>query len=227
MHGWRAILDRLSWLQHPAAPAIHHGAPGIRQVGHRDYVGGLWDVLGRLQFDFLLAQGLRPHHYLLDIGCGCLRGGVHFIRYLEPGHYLGIDKEPALLEAGVARELGRDLFESRRPRLLASADFDFAQFGQLVDFALAQSVFTHLPPPHIRACLGRLRPCTGPGGCFFATFFESPRPRRNPDVPHDHGFFAYTRRQMEEFGSTCGWQAEYVGAWDHPRHQMMMLYRPR
>src|SRR6476620_10345865 len=73
-----------------------HGVEGIRQLGHRDYVGGLWDEIGQLQFDFLVSNGLKPQHYLLDIACGSLRAGIHFIPYLETGHYLGIDKEPEL-----------------------------------------------------------------------------------------------------------------------------------
>ena len=32
---------------------------------------------------------------LIDIGCGALRGGVHFVRHLDPGHYFGMDSEPA------------------------------------------------------------------------------------------------------------------------------------
>jgi hypothetical protein len=32
---------------------------------HRDFVGGLWDELGQLQFDFLKQHGL-PQHKLLD-----------------------------------------------------------------------------------------------------------------------------------------------------------------
>ena len=46
---------------------------------HREQVGGLWDEIGALQIDFLRAQGLRPGDTLLDVGCGCLRGGVHFV----------------------------------------------------------------------------------------------------------------------------------------------------
>ncbi len=42
---------------------------------HRDMVGGMWEEIGRLQFEFLRARGLKPSHRLLDIGCGSLRGG--------------------------------------------------------------------------------------------------------------------------------------------------------
>ena len=41
-----------------------------------------------------------PHHRLLDIGCGALRGGVHFVRYLEDGNYAGLDVNRSLIAAG-------------------------------------------------------------------------------------------------------------------------------
>ena len=55
---------------------------------------------------------------------------------------------------------------------------------------------------------------------------ESARPRDNPRLPHDHGYFAYTREEMESLGRQAGWAAEYVGDWGHPRGQRMMCYRP-
>src|SRR5205807_6035012 len=58
---------------------------------HRAIVGGAWEEIGRLQFEFLTGNGLKPHHRLLDVGCGALRGGLHFIRYLDEGNYVGVD----------------------------------------------------------------------------------------------------------------------------------------
>ena len=52
---------------------------------HRNSVGGMWDEIGGLQRDFVLGEGLTPDMRLLDIGCGCLRAGVHFVRYLNAG----------------------------------------------------------------------------------------------------------------------------------------------
>jgi hypothetical protein len=57
------------------------GEEGIRQGGHREYVGGFWDEIGKLQFDFMVQQGLKPSDCFLDIACGALRGGVHFSPY--------------------------------------------------------------------------------------------------------------------------------------------------
>jgi hypothetical protein len=103
-------------------------ADSIHDRGHRESVGGLWDEIGRLQFDFLLRQGLRPHDVLLDVGCGSLRGGVHLIRYLEPRHYLEIDKRIELIIYGVASELGLDLFKEKR---LYFVIYDFLKFEKI------------------------------------------------------------------------------------------------
>jgi hypothetical protein len=216
------IQDAGSTASHQAT--IAHGEVGIRQVGPRAYVGGLWQEIGRLQFDFLVSQGLRPEHYLLDVGCGCLRGGVHFIAFLRPGHYLGLEKEPLLLEAGF-QELGPELWRQKRPRLHQAADFDATVFGIPIHYALAQSVFTHLPARMILACLRRLRPAMRRGGLFFATFFEAAQPQDNPSQPHDHGYFAYTRHELVSLGRQAGWQPELQGAWGHPRGQQMMQFR--
>ena len=35
------------------------------------------------------------------------RGGVHFVRFLEPGRYYGIDKDAELIRAGLEIELPR------------------------------------------------------------------------------------------------------------------------
>lgn len=205
---------------------IGHGTQAIRQLGHREYVGGQWEEKGRLQFEMMVEQGLRPEHYLCDVGCGSLRGGVHFIRYLEPGHYLGIEKEPLLIEAGVREELGPELFAAKRPELVVSDSFQFERFSVRPDYALAQSLFTHLPPALIRLCLGKLRSFIKDEGVLLATFFETPRPVRNPGVPHDRHAFKYTRAEMEQFGREAGWIPEYIGDWGHPRGQKLIRYRP-
>jgi hypothetical protein len=72
----------------------------IAAGAHRDLVGGLWDEIGVLQFDFLRQQGLLPQHKLMDIGCGALRCGIPIIRYLDEGNYYGLDINASLIEAG-------------------------------------------------------------------------------------------------------------------------------
>src|SRR5260370_28821072 len=83
---------------------------------HREVVGGQWDEIGQLQFYFLKKNGLRADHSLLDIGCGCLRGGVHFIEYLEPDRYVGLDINQPLLDAVYDIELAAAGLQDRLPR---------------------------------------------------------------------------------------------------------------
>lgn len=203
-------------------------AAAIHEHGHRKFVGGedrYWDLISALQFNYLVEQGLQPHHRFLDIACGALRGGVRFIRYLDRGGYMGIDKHVELIIYGVAKELGLDTFADKQPQFVVSDKFLFRQFkGAPPDYALAQSLFTHLTAEDIQLCLHRLRGFARPGLKLFATFFETPSEVENPAASHAHGGFLFTRAQMEAFGAADGFGAEYVGDWGHPRRQRMVIY---
>jgi hypothetical protein len=195
--------------------------------GHRAYVGGLWEALGSLQFRFMIDQGLEPQHVLLDVGCGTLRGGVRFIPYLEPRGYLGLDVESRLIDIGLEKELGQRLRAQKQPEFVISPRFEFGRFSRLPDFAIAQSVFSHLAADDIALCLGNLRAVAKPNTKFYTSFFESPQPVKNPAASGPREKFIYTRQQMSEFGAASGWQSRYVGAWNHPRQQQMFEYSIR
>jgi SAM-dependent methyltransferase len=203
---------------------------------HRDVVGGLWDEIGELQYRFLIDHNLRPPHVFLDIGCGSLRGGVHFIRYLEPGNYIGVDINQSLLDAGFAVELKAAGLQDRIPRenLVRLAEFEFDRLGRRFDFALAHSLFTHLTFNKIRRCLEKVAPVINIGGRVFATFFELPR-AACPSVPHTHDpgdIVTYDTRdpyhyKLADFffaASGLPWQIRYIGNWEHPRGQRMLEF---
>jgi hypothetical protein len=223
--GVHAIAKALRRAMRPRK-MLPQGAEGVKLLGHRAYVGGIWEEIGKLQFDFLVAHGLRPEHHLVDVGCGSLRAGVHLIRYLDLGHYCGMEKERDLVRSGITEELGQALFDAKRPLFIISDRFAFECCDSPPDFALAQSLFTHLTPDAIGLCLKNLRTRIADGGVFFATFNESSTETVNPRASHDHEIFYYTREQMEQFGRQTGWIPTYIGAWEHPRGQMMMCYRP-
>ena len=54
-------------------------------------------------------MGLQPKHRFFDIGCGSLRGGVHFIRYLDKNNYFGTDISSELIKVGIKKELTSEL----------------------------------------------------------------------------------------------------------------------
>jgi len=192
--------------------------------GHRAYVGGLWEALGTLQFRFMVEQGLEPQHVLVDVACGSLRGGVRFVPYLEPGNYLGIDMQSRLIEAGISKELGPKLCALKKPEFVVSDGFDFERFSRAPDFAIAQSLFSHLTAQDISLCLQKLRAVAKPNTRFYASFFETERPSNNPAKSDPRGKFLYSRDQMAQFGAAHGWRSRYIGDWDHPRKQRMFEY---
>jgi len=192
--------------------------------GHRNIVGGRWSEIGKLQFDFMVRQGLKPNHVLMDIGCGSLRGGVHFIEYLDKGNYLGIDKNESWVNAGLDNELPQQMFYRKQPEFVFSENFEFSKFSKIPNFAIAQSLFTHLDQGDIELCLKRLREFVNKGFRFYATFFETNTEKQNHKKSHSHSRFQYTQNKMCAFGEKCGWKARYIGDWNHPRGQKMIEY---
>jgi len=215
--GWSLLLNRLRGLQ-------TEGMESVGELGYRRYVGGYWDQVGRLQFEFLQSRGLQSNHVLLDIACGSLRGGRFFIPYLDPGNYLAVEKEASLVDAGRKHEVPERVWAARNPEILITDAFEFEKLSRKPNFALAQSLFTHLEGADIERCLGKLYPAAAPGCRFFATFFKCRLTRLYLHRSHSFRNFRYTREQMRQFGEHQGWKAHYIGDWNHPKHQKMMLY---
>ncbi len=200
------------------------GNESVDNMGHRAYVGGFWEAIGRLQFRFMIERGLEPQHVFLDVACGSLRGGVRFIPYLEPRCYLGLDMKQQLIDIGIEHELGEKLFALKKPEFVVSDSFEFRRFSKQPDFAIAQSLFTHLTESDILLCLKNLREVAKANTRFYVTFFESGRPVKNPERSDPHAGFAYTRDEMTKFGDASGWVMHYIGDWKHPRQQKMLEY---
>jgi SAM-dependent methyltransferase len=203
------------------------GSEMVGSRGHREYVGGLWEVLGTLQFRYMVQQGLEPQHVLLDIACGSLRAGVRIIPYLDRGNYLGFEIEQRLIDIGIRQELGLQLYEIKRPEFVVSDAFEFERFSKQPDFVLAHAVFTQLTEADILACLENLRRKAKSSTRLYATFNESDGTVQNPARSDPHLSFYYTQKQMFQFGKASGWSTRYIGDWNHPRRQKMLEYSPR
>ena len=202
----------------------------IAAGAHRNLVGGLWDEIGKLQFEFLLRQGLLPGHKLVDIGCGALRCGIPLIRYLDKGNYFGLDINASLIDAG-KHELGLAGLTSKQPELLVNDKFELERLHPSFDFAIAQSLFTHLDMNVIVRCLIEARKVLASDSKFFATFFSAPRPGHLAPIQHEPGgivtnfdsdSFHYSFAEMQWLAQTAGLVAELIGNWSHPRNQQML-----
>lgn len=145
---------------------------------HRQIVGGWWEETGRIQLDLLRAEGLRPHHRLLDIGAGALRLGCKAVPWLDPGHYWATDASGALMRRGWEVELAD---KARLPpaQLIEDGAFGFPGVPPGIDFAIAWGVFTHLPPGDLARALPGVRTRFPDLRAFIFTVFLPP----GPDVP--------------------------------------------
>ena len=184
-------------------------------VWYKYAVGGRWNEMGKLQFDFMLKQGLKPEHYFLDVGCGSLRGGLHFIGYLDPWHYWGVDHNRALLKTGKKLILQNGL-GYKKPFLTYLDNFKFDTDCVKVDFALAQSVFTHLRIEQIRTCIKNIKSVLK--GKFYATFFE-----KEDFTQINYDTFAYPFKFFQDICFENRLNIEYIGEWKHPWGQKMMV----
>lgn len=189
-------------------------------IDPRMAIGGIWNEMGEKQFEFMKMRGLEPHHSLLDIGCGTLRGGQHFIRYLEPDKYSGFDISVKAIEA--ASEAVRDLgLSGRRPKLRVNTarNLRFSEYqGNQFDFLLAQSVFSHLKPEHIRECFENIGSIMHDDSHFFFTYHpgDSYRVRSHTDFEYPMEFFG-------DLGREFGFDLEDLSdEYQHTRGQRMI-----
>ncbi|NWQ42670.1 class I SAM-dependent methyltransferase [Bacillus sp. EB106-08-02-XG196] len=203
----------------------------IQKGRHRSIIGGMWEEMGEKQIAFLKEKGLKPHHELLDIGCGSLRGGIYFIKYLNQGKYSGLDINPSLIRAGQA-ELKKANLTGKKPTLLVNDNFHFHLFKKKFDYAIAQSVLTHLPVNVIQRCLVNIEKVLNPGGKFYATFFESTARFNDNPINHPGGLTTYLDKDpyhyhlsiFEYLIKDSSLQLEYIGDWGHPRNQKMICF---
>ena len=204
---------------------------------HRVLIGGFWDEVGALARDFVIAQGLTPDMTFLDIGCGCLRVGVHLVEYLDAGHYFGTDLSEELLSTGYELELRPLGLTHKLPRhhLVCDDGFNFDKLANapLIDMSLALSLFTHLPVGHLRRCLEKLEPVTAPGAKLIITIFhcEDEAEWSRPILHELGGKTTYPDRDPYHYRSSdlarcverLRWVVGEPRKWNHPRGQSVVV----
>jgi SAM-dependent methyltransferase len=182
-------------------------------------VGGMWEEIGELQFEFLVNNSLQPNHKLLDIGCGTLRGGRHFIKYLKAEKYSGIDISPKAIEYGKQLVKQEGLAE-KQPRLLVVVELTFKEFdGEIFDYLLAHSVFTHLKPESIYECFQNIGKIMNQDSVFFFTYKEASEFKQTglKDFCYAFSFF---QSLADKYGfNLMNLSGEFV----HPRSQRMAM----
>jgi SAM-dependent methyltransferase len=149
-----------------------HTDKRIAETGYQAAIGGgtNWDFHGELQRDFLIAQGLKPHHALLDIGCGTGR----LARKAAPRcQYWGYDISAGAVDAAnaLSHEEGWDKF---RPTISLNWPN-----GALFNFIWAFSVFIHLPREECVKLMTLVGAVMAPAARFYFSYVPEDRDWRS------------------------------------------------
>jgi SAM-dependent methyltransferase len=175
--------DRLSWLSQLAkwlrVPEIvlrplrlvRSRVEGPRRRKLREARGFVSSnkATGRRQLEFLKCEGCQPASRVLEVGCGALNASLFTIKYLDPGHWAGIDPNDWLREATMAIPRYRRLAEGRQAAFLSVDDFDASSLGMEFDFVLAHSILSHAAHWQLPQFLHNVSNVLAPSGRILAS----------------------------------------------------------
>jgi len=159
----RRIKNTSRWIQQKVGSFIDPKQKRHALVGTPE----IWRMVRDFQIKFLKEMGLMPEDYLLDIGCGTLRGGIPIIRYLEKRHYYGIEIRPDVLEEG-RKELLESKLTDKEPVLLAE-DISLVNIEREFNYVWAYSVLIHLKNEILEDCFAFVGSHLNKQGKFYAT----------------------------------------------------------
>lgn len=137
----------------------------------------------------------------------------------------------SLLTAGLG-EVEEAGLADRQPHLMADGCFAFEKFQTSFHFAIAQSLFTHLPINAIQLCLVKIANVLECGGRLYATYFSCPEIHHMDKLEHRDGTITYGYRDPYHYHFSL---FEYlviglplmvnnIGPWGHPRSQHMLEF---
>lgn len=190
-------------------------------------VGGDYELNGKRECDLLIELGLRPGHFLIDIGCGSGRLSTQLSRrYGAEIDYLGIDIVPELLDYARSKAIADYRFELTKGLAIPARDAS-------ADMIAAFSVFTHLKHAETLVYLRDVKRVLRPGGRLVFSFLEL---RRHAKI------FVYTlavtilgrrkvqnhfisRRAIEQWAAKIGFEVEAIQL--HTLGQTIAVLRSR
>jgi SAM-dependent methyltransferase len=196
LHRIKRLMRAIWWFISPAAK--RHARVGPWRV---------WRTKRDFQIQFLRRMGLRPESFLLDIGCGTLRGGLPIIEYLQPSHYYGIEVREDVLEEGKKELMEANLLE-KQAVLILSDDLSALEIPRSFDFVWAFSVLFHMTDEILEEAMRFVTSQLKPGGHFFANVNIGEQPAGTWEQ------FPVVHRELAsygELGKRCGLNVEDMG----------------
>ena len=137
------------------------------------FTGGpveLFETAGRLQASVLIQQGIYPWSKMVDIGCGCLRGGYWMIHFLNAGCYYGIEPNAEMVKTGLKEIVEPEILAAKQPTIDNNAIFDTSVFGVKFDVFFCRSIWTHTSKGQIEIMLDNFLRDSTPHAFFLTSY---------------------------------------------------------
>lgn len=192
---------------------------------YRAYVGPPrdYDLISAMVFNLLTCAGLRQEHRVLDIGCGSLRVGRLLVPYLLQGNYFGVEPNRWLVKDGIKNELGDDQVRLKKPTFSYQASMEEFDQPLNIDFAVAQSIFSHCGLDLIEAWLKDIHPHLSDDGVLLATYVTGDEDFEGEGWIYP-GCVEFSAETMEKVAESCGYKFKLID-WAHPRQQWCGFFK--
>lgn len=132
-----------------------------------------FEQAGREQLIALLAHGMNPESTVLEFGCGCLRIAYWLVRFLDPGHYCGLEPARGRVELGLQYLFYDEIRRIKQPRFEFNAHFDPSAFGMQFDYVLARSIWSHASKRQIGMMLDAFLRFARPDGVLLTSYLPT------------------------------------------------------
>lgn len=126
----------------------HHHSLG-KNIDGRGEDNDFWQAGAHKATKYIRTAQVTPQSRVIEYGCGSLRIGAHFIRFLEPGNFFGLDVIEDFYEIG--KELiGPQLLQEKAPRfgVIGTEAVAEAEAFQ-ADLVFCSAVCVHVHPSEI------------------------------------------------------------------------------
>jgi SAM-dependent methyltransferase len=169
---------------------------------------GYWKELQAYQLNVLVANGLKPNHRLLDIGCGPLQGGIAFIKYLENNNYFGVDIKKESLEAGL-NQVKKYKLNNKNPHITLSDKFARQELtGIKFDFVWASQVLYYFDDQKLMELMDLLSVSLKDDGKFLGDIIG---PKHYEFKFKEHNWFLHTTDSLNKIAENYKLKVQNLG----------------
>lgn len=177
---------------------VHNGPEGAIGAVHD------WERHGKIQFDFLLSQGLKPEHKMTEIGCGTGRLARKVVPYLDRGNYIGCDISEGALESAAKLSYSEG-WSTKWPKFFRSS----TPPTDRADYLWAFSVFIHLPEDIITQVMQAAAVAMHKDSKFFFSYVPS-----HKDIRTGLKQFKHTLQTTKNCCREAGLRFEQATSWN-------------